>query len=550
MLLEKGQCLVVAAHLSLAILVIASLGFVAPVIWSSFHLAFADSPLPFSIGTLGSFGNELTSLFYTVSFAALSSILTVFCGLLISLRLRSYTDTALIWLIAFCLLPTLIGSGSWSFLLNNIPFSIRWGGDGNAIKCLTLMVFAQVWQYASLAAFVLWMNLWLISPERINFSKSAHLSSEETTLYVAWPQIKDLVLLLTLLLFFMASSDMAKSAILIHGSPGLGTEVINGTLFHAWLTHRNFGADAAYYALTLSSAAWLCLLIFGFCWAFLSRWIILSFLRGLVRLGGAFALLIVPVRTRKVAIILAICLVAFSLLPLFVPFRYFAVESVDFHEVLKALDSIEHSWIPTVVAAILISGFSIAISVWLRWRLPHRMGSVADGAKPVIFAYLTVIALPPVAVGLCAFWWYGTVMRAIDIAGFWWLGLFVTLAPVLLIFLTFIHFDIEESEILFLKANNVDLQSTFGRVFLKRATFGYLLVLLFSLSLVWNECAVTQVVSGNIEPGGYDLYSHATSRSVNLSYGYTLVAIPLLVALLACAIIAKLAEKTLRQARR
>lgn len=438
--------------------------------------------------TVASHGGFLQALAYSGLYGFACSILACPVGFLLAhalLRAQIRVRKGL----PFLMLPTLLGSAAFAFMFRRsielstaLPESIA---DRRLIPTFGFLVLARAWQFAPLATFVFFMALERTSKARREYMRSLGSRSSECLRDLYLPGTRNTFWLCALLCFAISYSEYSLPHLLLKASPGTDSEMVAESVRRYYrITSEQSPQVGSQGVLMLSSIA-------GGVGA------ILAVLAAFASVGAVHLIVrVLPTRRRSLLrrgaspTAWATVVVGASILPLLSVF--FPLPMPEFPS-SGFLSQLAHSLGVGTLCAVL----ALAATFSGRVGLPMRFGTLNCFTTAILGGLFLWLVVPPSGLALMAHWWVRVLGGKLDSSVatlLWWLAELTLAFPVLAAFFLVTHFQVETTEIAYLRTQRASAWEMLVNSFIRRLWPGYLLLAFFATCLTWHESTVNSVL--------------------------------------------------------
>ncbi|MBL4676391.1 MAG: sugar ABC transporter permease, partial [Mucilaginibacter sp.] len=458
-----------------------------------FSLVSASVPL---VSNEDDFANAVLR---TVALSLFTTIFTIsgsFCLALTMISISFYSRSGKA--LAFLLVPTLLGTTAGTYIFKT-GFSGTWlltylmSGHQNFLYLSWTIV--QFWQYGFLFTYLFWLSFRNIPQNRMEYSRSTGMPPWLIFRDIILPHLKNPVLLFTIICYSFVFYEDAKSSLLFYFSRGTGTELIAGWFQRVFQQYTAFQPVRQAAVLFFNYGSLMCIL------AVLILLMLTITLKLLIRsaesgtflrhLNLVFKLLFVNIKLRKITA-RGCLLLCFT--PLLLGFIHASFN------IRSAQSAILKSCLYTFLAAIFstILAFFYSVLCRIAWR---EILKEFNGRSITIFVLtFSLYLLPPLCVYLVSFYWismigYGS-QAALIVSWIFIHGLLNL--PLLGGFLLAVHFAVRKQELEYSAAYRMSIFDVTRWSFWERFKLQYLLTLIFSFSVVWNDFGINAVLSDQI----------------------------------------------------
>lgn len=485
------------------------LAFLSPI---AFHVSFQQ--IDSIIQNAG-----LIALARTLAFAAAASIgatVTAF-GLAVTLwRL----PTRVMGPLGLALLPALIGNVGLAVVASKTGWWPDWLQERQTLGTWLFLLAVELLQWTPTFTLLFWLRLKAIPKSQLNFSFLNRLTLGERLHLIALPHLKDLATLLLVVGYVSAAAEYAKSHVILRVSRGTETEFASHWLERIYRQVQTYDPPFA----TIQSMG-------------LSGWFAVALLAGcaltvsLARLGAEPL-----IRTVKPIFSLPSSrqaeqwsLLGLVSLLLVVGAASFPVVVLVLHrarpspEMLALLSEVTPLALTTGLLAGLIS---IIVAISLRLGFPRRLSRFTAKSLPIFLVLFLFKFIPAVGLAFCGYYWLQQLLAAAGtgvIVLSWICSQILLVTPFLVAFTIVINFEVKEGDLTFSSIHRFSFFETSWLIFAKNAMIGYLLILLFSISFIWNEDTVTSMLSVHIPAFAPKLLSKVAGRSADWREAATLL---------------------------
>jgi hypothetical protein len=197
----------------------------------------------------------------------------------------------------------------------------------------------------------------------------------------------------------------------------------------------------------------------------------------------------------------------------------------------------------------IIALISIVCGIILRLLLPRRLSGFNESSIKLFIFLFVLRVIPAIALSFCTLSIFHSFFQGNSIAvyPFWSISQLILVIPFLLSFVLFIHFDLSYKEITYYKLIKIGLRELIKIHFYKKYLVSYLLVLLFSVSFIWNEDSATSMLSVYVPSANIELFSKSVGRSTDYSFAANLIVPNLIIIALALLLWTKISNKLIIQ---
>lgn len=469
----------------------------------------------------------LTVIFRSITFALMSAGLCTSFGFLCALYFRNYSLNSLRgkWL-SVLIIPFLLGNVSVAYLFKMLLLdsTVKAASFDNPWLIYGQMLLIQLWQFGSLFAYLSWLSLTNISPNKLAFLKTADLNYYEQVKDIYLPHAKNLLVLLFLIGFVFAFYEDVKLTLIFSVSPGTDSELISH-----WL-YRRFRSDLLinfpYAAQGIASYSLMLILPIAFMAFLLCSFLLSTGLSSLSRCRWSPKNTSISHDEKKEGL-LGFMLVLGLLATPIVYLLLTRVVNLD--------NDVGILWRPlwlTTLASLAATLLAIALSISLRLLSPVGMGGFNTKSILVLTALYTVRLAPPIVLLIAGFKWldYFDLSRQSGITFFWVMGHCMLSLPLLASFLVISHFRLDYKELEYLSIFKISEIQKVWRNFILRFRGEYLLTFLFATTIIWNESVINRVFSDYVPSFVSILLRTISSRQADYSDAMLFLLISLLLA--------------------
>jgi len=424
------------------------------------------------------------SLVFSV-FVSLLVITISFCVSLSFSRVRMDSVKGLF--LSVLLIPVLTGNVSvafiWKIILMDFPFVFE-----SSLKSFFFLSFIQFWQFGTFFIYLIWISQQLVSQNVSQYVAVVRLNIFEKIRDVILPTSYNLIVLLFIMMFSFCFYEEAKIDYVFRGSRGAGTELING-----WLSRINQSdsqVNSTYGFINLANYSSLVIGV-AFTAVLLSVASINMALRAFFKTKKSFHLPEVGVLGRDLAYILV---VLFTIVPYGV---VFIKQDVIYSNAFFVL------WKPFLYCLLAGGGATLAaITVGMATRiyLQAFMNSFNRKSMYVMLGAFSLTLFPPIIIYKLFFKWMAIVGYSSGGSIYlgWFMGHILTAMPILIAFVLVTHFRLSNKHLDYLTSQKVNFLKVLKDLFIRPFVFDYLLLLIISVLLVWNEDVINNVLSDKI----------------------------------------------------
>ncbi len=471
-----------------------------------------------------------TALVRSLVLSAFASLLSVGLGFLVALRLRAIVPGSWWGAVLSCLLlPVFLGDWVLGLGFKALTFERLWFisvfGDRPPLGVLGTLTALQVWQYGLLSAYALWLRLSAIDRSLLDFARTSRLGLAEFTRDIAAPRCRSLIAILLLISFFVTAHEFAKSWLVFKVSSGTCTSLLSHDLWEQYRQRMGVGPEFAIDgALREAAIAAVACLVTS---AALVGCTLFAFDR-LLALWCRFSAAAVSVRTSRglgvvVQAVVIGLLLGSVLVPLVAPVGLYALSAkVEWARLASVL-------LFALPAVALAAVFATTFGFLMRMASPRAFGRMGTSFVAIVIACLLIRCTPPLALGISGYYWFGGMMDSHGLVWGWLAGHAVLAFTVLGPFALWIHSNVSQQELEFQESAGISPAGIAFRSFLRRFGPDYSFLLLFALSLVWNEGSLNLVVSDRL-PTFTDYIQRALGTRPDFAVGATLSLVALSVA--------------------
>ena len=428
-------------------------------------------------------------------FSFIVSIVSVIVGYIIALSIRSITlsSKASNWL-SVLFVPFLLGNVSVAFIfkLFFLQSDVMGFAFRSPFNTHLIVGLIQVWQYASLFAYLFWLSFQSLKTGLIEYASHAKFSKWEFQRDVLIPHIKSLFVLLFLLSFIFNFYEEAKFELIFRASQGTDTEPISRWLFRIFRGDMGININFASERIFSISLYVIIPIVFGAIILFA------SLLNKGVQLFCRTRLNLLKMRfSNKSSNVKYFFLVALCMLIAIPIINAYFTETVSF---TNAFLKLYYPLLLSLFAAILATAFAVIFGIVSRQAWVEKLNSFNSFSIIFIGMLFLLLVVPPITLMISGFYW----IRLLSISGstaitfFWLLGHCFLAFPILGSFTLVNHFRVKSNELNFHRVHKASFIDVVKLSFLKRFRVEYLLTLMFAFSLIWNEAVLNRVFSSEI----------------------------------------------------
>lgn len=463
--------------------------FFFPFLYFIYSIPFVNClDLSKDLNVIGIGDNLAAPLSRSLIFSTLSSLLIVLVSLILSqglsdIKLNSKKGLFL----SLLLLPILTGNVSVAFIWKIILMDIPTVFDSSTNTFLTLGLL-QFWQFGTFFIYLFWINQQLVREDVIQYSRVTKLDSFEKFRDIFLPGNFNLILLLFIIAFVFSFYEEAKINYIFRGSRGVGTELING-----WLSRINQSdsqLNPAYGFSNLSNYSFIVILT-AFVIMMISLIVKSKVLKIFISSKAELSFPNVKVKYQELTLFLFLI---FTLLPYFI---------VLFKQNIKYAENLSLLFWPFVFcffAGVFATIISIGLAILVRLYYKSIMDSFNKKSMLIIVFVFSLTFLPPILIFKLFFKWMAIIGYGSEQNVYlgWFFGHILTIAPILVAFAIVTHFRVKNNYIDYFSSQKFGNFKTILDLFLKPFKYDYLLLLIISISLVWNEGIINNVLSDKI----------------------------------------------------
>ena len=489
--------------------------------------------LPFFIRGIGFDSNELfftdkdfiASLYRSFVFAILSSFIVAIFSFIVATLLENvsiFSNSGKN--LSFLILPFCLGNTAIAFLfklvLEGTPFFDKIVTQGG-YSVLGILLLIQVWQYLFLFVYIIWIGNQNIPINKINYFKINNLGFYQRLKDLYLPNSKNLLILVSLIVFIFSFYEGAKSQFIFKASAGTQTELVSNYLERSYksmsLVSPQFATDQLY---AKGLMLFVCVVIVLFLYFLIINW----FSNKTVNLK-LFYKLKQPssIKGGSVIVWIFIALIFAPLITAFLKFDFaFSQESLEIFVPV----------IYTLFAAIITTIVAILFSVSIRLFWSRAMSGFNKKSILVFIGLFLLNIIPPICILITGFYWMKIMSYNNDftIVLSWIIGHVILTLPLLTTFLLVTHFRFKNNELFFLKTHKVNNSTIIKRSFLQRFKIDYLLVFIFAFAFIWSEDILNNIFSDNIKTFASSMKMYIYGKSADTAKAFVFLLISLFLA--------------------
>jgi len=393
----------------------------------------------------------------------------------------------------FLLVPTLLGGGVNAFVFklcvtDVTPIAVAL--ENRNQLAFWLSVFCMfLWQYVPCVAFFCWLNCAQISSERREFATAHRLLFFERISDIYWPQSRNLLIYLFLLISAACAAEYERSALVFRASQGTGTEFFSHWLLKAYFMTARVdpllaGKTVLFYAAVF---ALISIPVVGSI-AWLGGQITPRLLRGL----GGLHLSYLGGRTQWDRMLLPM-LVGIVLLP-FVP------------TLMRGLPLVGRVGTATCILSVFLPALAIGVvcalfSVLARLGWPKALSNFNKISLALCLGVAIAGFLPPIGLAFMGMWWLKYVpsfqeSASSPVVALWWLLLCVASLPIFVPGYLATQFVVKTRELAFQHQHRASFYEVLRISFWGRLWPAYMLFGIFIYAFMWSEYPLTALFSG------------------------------------------------------
>lgn len=513
------------------IIIISTILVVTIFIWPLIASIFIDD----DIGALQLLQDESSgmkaSLYRTVVFALLSTVLCVTGSLLLAIRLSNISFYSRMGrVLSLFMLPIALGNVTMAYIFKIVWFDsafLDYIIKNGVFAQYALLIFLQCWQYLFLFAYLFWMQIQSIPREITAYSSVIDHTRMEYLKDIILPAVKKLFILLLLLGFIFSFYENAKSNFILKVSQGTKTELISQAIDRIY--HSNLGLDPSFAYSTVYHISFLVFIIISTTLFILGLVApnIISILSGFrYFFHGELKLAAKASKIHSSYFISMICI-----LIIFLPIIAALMKS-HYHFSLEVLCEPVSVFFLTVAAALFSTIIAILFSIASKVILKKFLNVLNTKSLGYLLAIFLLQVIPPLCIVLCLFKYFAIVGYDIDLFVYvvWIIGHGFLNLPVLGSFVLVAHYAVKVNELDYLSVHQVCSWGIIKYSFIKRFQMEYILTFLFAFIFIWNDAGLNMVLSDNIPSFAKKLEMLFMGKAANYSQATLYVLIALILA--------------------
>ncbi len=435
----------------------------------------------------------------SVGLALLAATICVSMGLLFGWLCRGLFSGLWLVLLPCLLVPVLIGPLSIGFLAKiavlNAPVVSWLIGSRDQIPTLSFILVLYLFQYAPMCAYVFWLRARTLPCNVDDYARTARLAPIEFAADVFWPHCRSLCQVLFVFVFFLTATEFSLTDLSIRPSVGTSTALLSHWLaeeYRIWMPAGGGLAAASLAAYGIAGA--LSLIVVGLLanFVFCATLDLIARGRRCLDLAGK---LVSGLEARKSILGPSVSLsaVVFCLFPLVLGYIVFPPRAFPGAGALVAA----FFWsLPAALASVLVS-----ISIAILLRVSVKNGALLGfDTGSIYLLILNPLAMPTLIISTASFWWFGGngMVPLLGARSGWLVGQVLVGMPLLVGFCFWLHLRISDRELEYQRSTVLRPMELITTSFLDRLRPEYLLLLLFSWSLVWNDGVVNRGAASEI----------------------------------------------------
>ena len=390
------------------------------------------------------------------------------------------------------LLPVLLGGGVDAFIFklcvfDFVPLSTLLQ-DRNSFSFWLSILFMFTWQFSPCVVFFSWLTCTQVDSSRRVFAVAHGLSFSERLADIYWPQCKNLLAYLFVLLSAAAASEYERSAVVFRASQGTDTE-----FFSHWLLKAYFGAariapsTSAETALFYAGLFVLIAILVTVCSGGALAWTAPRAFRLMGKVGSPSGYSAIP------SYLVGLGLVFVLIMPFLPTIR----RGLSGLLATRPESCSMGLWVPAIAA----SATCIIFSTATRFAWPRVFEGFNRTSLGVSLGVAAGGFLPPIAIAFSGMWWLARLHQAsvpLDQVAVvtWWVLLGVAALPMFFPGYLAMQFAVSTKELEFLFQHRASDSEVFVISFLKRLWPVYLLFSVFLFGFMWTEYPLTALFSG------------------------------------------------------
>ncbi len=418
--------------------------------------------------------------------------LCILIGFLLGSRLADSQLRIGLWS-GLLIVPMLLGGGVNAFVfklcvadIDSIATALQ---DRNLVAFWIAVFSMFLWQYVPCIAFFCWLNCSQIGSNLHEFAAAHRLSFFERLSDIYWPQCKNLLIYLFLLVSAACAAEYERSALVFRASQGTGTEFFSHWLLRAYFMIARVDPFLAGRSVLFYSAIFvaLCVLVTA----------------GVALLGGR----VTPRLLRMLACwhleplkshmwqkqLLLPLLIVMVLLP-FIPT---ALRGIPFVTKIGRLRCLMPVLFPALMAIAVCTLFSVLSR--FGWR--ERLSSFNRVSLALCLGIAAAGFMPPIALAFTGMWWLRLIQFAQSsmvsaVITIWWLMLCIRALPVFFPGYLATQFVVRSRELAFQSQYLASFWEVLNTSFLKRLGPIYAVFGVFVYAFMWSEYSLTSLFSG------------------------------------------------------
>ncbi|MBL0128448.1 MAG: hypothetical protein IPP83_13560 [Flavobacteriales bacterium] len=459
------------------------------------------------------------ALLRSITVALLAAMLIVgiaFASALGMVRLTAHSRLGK-WL-SVLILPITLGNISIAFLCkvllgNTELFSAT--ANGTVVGKLAFLIVLHGWQYGILFTYLFWLHFQSIPATVLDYSRATGFSRYQRIKDIYLPRSRDLLIMLTSIVFLFTVYEESKMQYLFKPSPGTDSELVTNWLSRSYQSmlvagpekaeQLAFGAGATTFLAVLLVLAVFFLLVYA-CLKLVTR--SRSYPKATTDMN------VVPTAGTIIGRGIAWAMLAAVVLPIVLALA--RLPFVAGAGIMHLLPSLGMTLIATVVAG------SVAIAMGMAARIgwKDRLSSFSPRSLPFFLGLVALLLVPPLLVLLSGHAWMGYLGYEWTsvIWPIWVAGHMLLTKPLLGSFVLFSHFRVSSSELDYLRLHGVSKWQLARTSFLQRFKAEYLLLFILAFSLIWNEGVVNNLFSDFIPSFAANLKMLITGRAADLRH--------------------------------
>lgn len=471
-----------------------------------------------------------SSLYRSIIFAVLSSLLCVIGGLFFAIQLSNISFHSKFGrILSLFMLPMTLGNVTIAYIFKIILFNTCFFDNiikSGTIAQFSLLLSLQLWHYLFLFSYLFWIGIQNIPKNLTTYSSIIKHTQLEYIKDIILPNVKSLFILLFFIGFVFSFYENSNSLFILKCSQGTNTELISQSLNRIY--YSNLSIDPAFASLSIfksgiviSFIILIMLSVFGGLLAFVISKIVKH--QGTFKIGARFT-------TRKfTSYINIIGCVLLILIPILI-----ALINSQYHFSLTTLIEPALAFFLTIIAAIAatISAISLGISL----KIIFKKILIGFNFKSLIFLLILFLfqLIPPLCIVLCAFETFAVIGYKFDILIYliWIMGHCLLTLPILGSFILITHFAVKKDELDYLNVYKIPISRIIKYSFIKRFRIEYILTFIFAFIFIWNDTSLNMILSDRIPSFAKNLEMLFTGKGTNYSQATLYVFIALTLAII------------------